>query len=456
MELGRPNRVEWVHNSRSLRDKNLSLIAAAADIFGLNRPWDVIKRKISPASVREFYQFVATLWPPSTDLASLLPGPDSTLRALYLGEYAPEVIIRNVCRFGLYADEIILINPFDNPNMIAEEYNPIVHPEEWIEETLRVLFQLMAMAPWVERGFVTFIPNPGEFDRALLMKTAQLAEERTKNNPITRRDIDESVVKQQAMRKLLACPPDYIERTYREMDPSASDEQVALLVKYVEEERKHDPFLMEGTMDKQPGQFMTMRTGASLEMGLYICQTIGSFPYTNFRYRWNEILSAREQFDPTMETWTPLTKAFQRLDFKFLDRVDAKFAFEIRKEERLGGFRSYLRKVWNAIEGSPDPTKAEALARDFSEELTQSYQDAKKEWSEIDIELLKWVGGGGLVVGAGAAASALATGGLSLALPAAGFAVNSVTQLVISTWKRRNFRRAVPMSAFIDLERKGH
>lgn len=258
------------------------------------------------------------------------------------------------------------------------------------------------------------------------------------------------------MRKLLACPPDYIERTYREMDPSASDEQVALLVKYVEEERKHDPFLMEGTMDKQPGQFMTMRTGASLEMGLYICQTIGSFPYTNFRYRWNEILSAREQFDPTMETWTPLTKAFQRLDFKFLDRVDAKFAFEIRKEERLGGFRSYLRKVWNAIEGSPDPTKAEALARDFSEELTQSYQDAKKEWSEIDIELLKWVGGGGLVVGAGAAASALATGGLSLALPAAGFAVNSVTQLVISTWKRRNFRRAVPMSAFIDLERKGH
>lgn len=166
LELGRPNRVEWVHNSRSLRDKNLSLIAAAADIFGLNRPWDVIKRKISPASVREFYQFVATLWPPSTDLASLLPGPDSTLRALYLGEYAPEVIIRNVCRFGLYADEIILINPFDNPNMIAEEYNPIVHPEEWIEETLRVLFQLMAMAPWVERGFVTFIPNPGEFDRA--------------------------------------------------------------------------------------------------------------------------------------------------------------------------------------------------------------------------------------------------------------------------------------------------
>jgi hypothetical protein len=97
--------------------------------------------------VREFYEFVSKLWPPSTDLVSLLPEPDATLRALYPVEYALEVIIKNVCRFGLYVDEIILINPFDNPNLIAEKYNPIVHPEEWIEETLRMLYQLMAMAP---------------------------------------------------------------------------------------------------------------------------------------------------------------------------------------------------------------------------------------------------------------------------------------------------------------------
>lgn len=384
----------------------------------------------------------------------LLPEPGSALRALYLGEYAPEVIIQNVCRFGLYSDEIILINPFDNPNLIAEKFNPLVHPEEWIEETLKVLYQLMAMAPWVEKGFVTFIPNPGDFDRPLLMKTAQLAEQRTKGTPVTDRDVDESILKQHMMRKLLACPPDYIADTYREMKPAATDEEVAGLIDYVESERKRDPFLMDGTMDKLPAQFMTTRSGASLEMGMYICQAIGAFPYTNYRYRWNEILGAREQFDSTMETWTPLTKAFQNLDFKFLDSVDPNFALEMRTEQRLGGFRSYLRKVWNAVEGSPDPANADALARDFSDELTQSYQDAKKESSEIDIDLLKWVGGGGVIAGAGAAASALTTGGLSLALPTAGFVINSVAQLLQSTMKRRNFRKTVPMSAFIDLERK--
>jgi hypothetical protein len=89
LEQGRSGRADWVRNSQTLRDKNLALIAAAADIFGLSRPWDVIKRKISPASVKEFYQFVADLWPPSTDLSNFLPEPDSRLRALYLGEYAP-------------------------------------------------------------------------------------------------------------------------------------------------------------------------------------------------------------------------------------------------------------------------------------------------------------------------------------------------------------------------------
>lgn len=453
LQEGRPKRIEWICNSNSLRDKNLTLIAGAIEIFGLARAWDVIKKNTSPAQVKEFYEFVADLWPTSTHLPDLLPEPDSTLRALYLGEYAPEVIVQNVCRFGLYADEIFLINPFDNPNIIADKYNPVIHPEEWIEATLRAIYQLRAMTPWVEMGFVRFIPNPGEFDRSLFLETARLAEERFRENPLTKADIEESIVRQQMMRKLLACPPHYVARTYREIHPNASDEQVNNLVAFVEEERKRDPFLMDGTMDKIPAQYMVYKTGANLETGLYICQSIGAFPYTNVSYRWNEILRARDKFDSNMETWTPLTKAFQGLDFKFLDRVNSEFAFKMREEQRLGGFRSYLRKVWNTIGGSPDPTKAGELAREFSDELTQSYAEAKKEWAEIDLDLLKWVGGGGLVAGASAAVTALTTGGLSLALPASGFAINSVTQLVISTMRRRNFRKTVPMSAFIDLER---
>jgi hypothetical protein len=208
-------------------------------------------------------------------------------------------------------------------------------------------------------------------------------------------------------------------------------------------------------MDKMPAQYMASRVGANLETGLYICQATGAFPYTNVRYRWNEILSARDRFDSTSETWTPLTKAFQALDFKFLDHVSPEFAYTMRKEERLSGFRAYLRKVWNTVEGSPEPGQAERLARDFKDELTQSYQQAKKEWADIDLDLLKWFGGGGVVAGATAAVeTAFSNGKLSLALPATGFVLNSVVQLIQAQIKRRNFRKTVPMSAFIDLEKQ--
>ena len=348
-------RMASAEHARTLRQKNITLINAAGDIFGLQtRNWDSVKRKITPAQVREFYEVVARLWPPSTDLLSMLPPPDSTLRALYLGEYAPELILQNVCRFGLYADEIILINPFNNPNLMRDEYNPIVHPEEWMEDTLRTLFQLLAMAPWVDQGFVTFIPNPGEFDRDLLMKTVALAEERLKKNPITDEDVHDSIFREQTLKKFKSSPPDYLARIYREMDPDVSDDQVQDLVKHFEAERLADPFLTGQTMDKMPPQMLANRTGASLEMGLYICRAIGAFPYTNFRFRWKELLGAREQLDPTSEIWTPLTKAFQDLDFKFLDHVDSEFACTMRSEGRLGGFRAYLRKVWTSVSGSPD------------------------------------------------------------------------------------------------------
>ncbi len=200
-----------------------------------------------------------------------------------------------------------------------------------------------------------------------------------------------------------------------------------------------------------PPQLVAAQSGANLEMGLYVCQAIGAFPYTNMRYRWKEILSAREQFDSTAEVWTALTKAFQGLDFKFLDHVSPKFAYAMREEDRLGGFRSYLRKVWQSIDGSPDAAQAARLARDFRDELSESYQTAKKEWDEIDIDLLKYFGGGGVLAAAG---SAFSHGKLSLEIPAAGFVLNSVIQLIQAHLKRRNFRNAVPMSAFIDLDQE--
>ena len=375
-------------SAQTLREKNIALIEAITDIFGLGRAWPKVKASLSVAQVREFYAFIARLWPVDTDLSTLLPKPDSTLRALYLGEYEPEVMLENVFRFCLYADQIVLVNPFDNPNIMADEYNPIHHPDEWKLQTLRLIFHLALLAPWIQAGLVVLVPDPGDFDRQLRVKAWDLAKERLKGWEPSEEDIENTAMKRRAMRMFLLHPRQYMERTLRESNPSICDDEVRQFLDFVERERENDPLLLNETLDRMPAQIMTTRTGGNLETGMYICQATGAFPYTNLKFRWREIMGARQELNSTAQLWSPLTNAFQQLRFKFLDKIDSKFAYSLRHDGRLEGFRSYLRKLWITLGGEPDPTKSEELARDFRDELTQAFNGAKADWDAIDRDLL--------------------------------------------------------------------
>ncbi len=424
----------------------MALLGAVFEIFGLERPWSKVKTGMSDGQVRELYRFVADLWPVDTDPRYIMPAPDSSLRALYLGENEPELMLQNVFRFCLYADQILLINPFDNPNVMAEEFNPIVHPGEWRIQTLRVVYQLRLLAPWIDAGLVVLIPDPGDFNRALRVKTWDLAAARLKGWEPSSEDLDASMMKQRTRRSFLLAPRGYLERMAREANPGISDDEVRRLMDYVERERAEDPLLPNDTLDRMPGQMMAARMGANLEMGMYICQATGAFPYTNVKFRWKEILGAKQDLDATAQIWSPLTQAFQQLTFKFLDNVDSRFAYSIRQEGRLEGFRSYMRKLWAAVGGEPDPSKCEALARDFGDELSGAFKAAQSEWEAIDRELAKWA--------TRFAGTAMAAGVFSPAFAAGGFAVAGLGEIIHAEMKRREFRKTVPMSVFIDLDRR--
>ena len=69
----------------------------------------------------------------------------------------------------------------------------------------------------------------------------------------------------------------------------------------IERDRAADPLLLNDTIDRMPEQNMVTSLGANLEMGLYICQATGSFPYTNVKFRWREILAAKQDLDATAQ-----------------------------------------------------------------------------------------------------------------------------------------------------------
>jgi hypothetical protein len=436
----------------TLYQKNLALLAATKEIFHLEKPWDQVKAGMTDARIRAFYQFIAALWPLYTPIHETIPALESNLRALYLGENLPELMLSHVFRFSLYADQIILTNPFHNPNLIREQYSPLVHPEQWRMETLRVVYQLGMLTPWIVAGIVILMPDPGDFNRPLLMETARMAFARLKNDPITEEDVEDMSTKDRVFREFYLMPPENFAAQLRETNPGISDEEIAKVLEYVKRVRKEDPLLLDTTWDKLPGQMTSVKVGANLEMGLLICQTIGAFPYTNVKFRWREILSVGKELDAKSQVWSPLTHAFQQLNFKFLNNVDSNFVVEMRKEGRLEGFRAYMRKIWNTVGGDIDLSKSEKLALDFRDELSGEYDKAKSEWDAIDRDLMKWAVPA--IAGVVGAVGGFATGQLALSLPSAGFVVQGVNELIQAQMKRKEFRKKTPMSVFIDLNEK--
>ena len=439
------SRDRLAQSARTLVDKNRAILEATKDIFQLDRPWNAVKDGMSDARISAFYQFVVSLWPEGTSADIILPPPDDSLRALYLGENEPEMMLENVFRFSLYADQILLVNPFPNPNTLAEKFNPVVHPGEWRIQTLRTVYQLKMLTPWVESGLVILIPDPGELDRELRTKTWDLAEERLKGFRPTSADIESSMLRNRTRRAFLLAPRSYHERILRTTNPNLTEAFAKQVLDEIERDRVEDPLLPHDTIDRMPDQMMVANMGTNLEMGTYICQATGAFPYTNVKFRWNEILRANGSLDATAQVWSPLTHAFQQLKFKFLNNVDSDFACALREEGRLESFRGYLRKLWRTLGGEPDLSKLEAMARDFRDELTQEYKQAQAEWDAIDRQLLKWA--------VPTLGSAVVTGLISPAI-GSGLVVAGVGELVQSHLKRREFRKKVPMSVFIDLDKK--
>ena len=451
---GRRRRIELVHDAQSLQERTLTLLECTADIFKLTQPWEKVKSGLSDARIREFYRVIAALWPPDLDYQQLLPKPDSTLKALYLGENDPEMMLHNVFRFSLYADQVILVHPFTNPNRMRDQFNPLVHPEEWRVDTLRLVYHLRILLPWIAAGIVVLVPDPGDFDHQLFMKTVGLAKSRfEKQGGIDEAELDELNATKRTQDMFFLAPDNYLVNAANEAIPGITEEEVEGVLKYIKQRRANNPLLPSGTLDTMPGQMSSFSMGTNLEMGLFLCQAMGAFPYTNVRFRWREILSAGDKLGPDAQVWSPLTKAFSQLDFKFLDTVQPEFAVAMREEGRLASFRSYTRRLWKTVGGDLDLTKAEGVARDFSDELKDEYAKAKADWDAIDRDLLKWgvPAFAGLAVGVGG----LVTGHYQVALPGGGFAVKGVSELIQAHLRRKEFRKKTPLSVFLDLEAKG-
>jgi hypothetical protein len=431
----------------TLLERNRALTYAAAEIFGFTRgvDWRDLKRSISDKQVREFYEFQAILCDPAhLKWENLVPAPDGSLRALYLGDIYPSEIERNIVRFGLYADELLIVDPFHNPWVLKPEFNPIDNPHQFKADTIKLLWFLASMEAWIQAGIVRLIPDPSDYLPGLRTQSWKSAKERLRGKGPTADDYarGQEQGRQDFKRSIFSLPEDAFIRAMEKAGAVLDEKTRQAMLDLRRRELDSDPIAIEGGLERG-GQLINMRSGGNLEIAMFVAQATGAFPYTNIPFRWRELTDARDQMTETAKIWSPLTQAFQQLDFRFLDNVQVSFANEIRRDGRLSAFRSFLRKMSNDAARLDTHDAMESFVRDRKDELVGEYKKAQAEWQKIDEDFFKW---------AGAATSSALVAGHFVPHVTVGAAAAVGANLITRYMRQLRFRKANPMSVFVDLE----
>lgn len=422
----------------SIRERNITFFNAVMDILGLNKgkTWEDVRRDITDGQVRDIHGILGCLWPIETNIVDLLPKYDpNVFRALYAGLVDPRIAPRSVAGFSLFADEVLVMNPFTNPACVRPEYRPTDSPGQYRQETLKNVFLLMELAPFIQTGFVNMIPDPCDFNFPLREQIWHLAPERLKGwkpDPKKMGEMDR-LFKEDFERSMMALPDESIKHQMKTLSPEMTDEQIEGALTYVKKKRLKDPLALLQPMatGKGGGEILKSCMSPNLELGLFLAQITGSSIYTDIPHRWFEVTGAVNGVigDPGLSPWEPLEKCLESLNFYFSQ--DPSAVLEMRLGGKLGVFRKVFRKIFMTVQSESDPERIKSLALSLADELREVHQ---KVQGELEVQKDSFFTGEGKI---------------QLRIPMVGFGLNTVHRLLVSHGGM-SYLRSVPMAMFLE------
>lgn len=376
----------------SLLVRNRTLLRAAKEIFGFDkgRDWLDFKKNISGSEIQKFYAVQAQLWHPKTDWLQVTTPSDGKFRALYRGDMRPEVLVKNLIRATLYFDEICIVDPFHNPWHLKPDYNPIKNPDQFKSDTLKLIWLLRWLNPLIEMGFVTLIPEPGDFYPDLRKKIWQLAKSRMAGAKIAPEDFEEGLRsgRDELRRMIFALPDDELLAVCARAGNRLDENEKAAFLAYARREFNNDPFALEQPMTGG-GQLNVFRAGGNLETAMLISRVRRAIIYTTHPPRWQELMSMRDRANEASAAWNRLTLAFNHLEFRFLDGIDAAAAAQIKAERPLAEFRDFLVRFAKAAKELRDPTEITGYVEACVQELPRVHQSVTADLKIIGDSLAR-------------------------------------------------------------------
>ncbi len=414
------------------------------------------KSAFSARAVREIHEAALEAWPPHTDIVSTLAAAGTDVSGLYIGDYGPEYISRGLVRHSIYANKILVVDPFVYPTSVRDEYNPILNPEQYRNQTLKNANLYFSLVPWIEAGIVEVIRTPADFDPKLNWESLHRQQRKFEENEelkeaaqVSGEELISRHREQQMLQFFLSAPDSYIRKVFEQSDFDKRGVTTDQLFAYINQKRESDPNFLE-PLDGQhkSSQLHMVTTGANYEIAKLTATITGSYLVTDLHVKWKEIELDRAQHSAENKAWAPFAKAVQNVRLKYFNELSLEHALLLRRHGRLEGLRTFLHRVWRSACGKDPFDEANAVV--LGNELTDEIRKAEAEWKQIDRDLLKIVGGE-VVAGLLAAGPLIASGHAGFL--AAASVVAGAAPLTWSTMRRRSFMDMFPAALFIGISK---
>lgn len=291
---GKPIKSRPTWDVYSIRERNIALYRGIYDILGFNdgKNWDDVRRELSNEQIVDIHQLYWALWPIETDIFSLLPKPDETLRIVYTGTLDSRTIFLPLAVTPFF-DEVIIQHPFVHPKAVRPKFSPIENPHQYKYQTLNNILFFMSLEPFIHSGVVNFIPNPCVFDNYLQHQMMDMATARRGDSEINQEEKDRmmELAKDDFARTMKGLPEEQLKKQFAESDQDLSPEEIDDVVRYMKRMNENDPLaLLQEDLYSEGGQLQTHSMAPNFEMALFMAQTTGSAILTDSKTRWEELI----------------------------------------------------------------------------------------------------------------------------------------------------------------------
>jgi hypothetical protein len=435
----------------TLHGKNMWFLGGLMEALQLNGPaksFGNFKRAFTPTAVAKIYQLSADLWPDLEDFKRVMSpesvGPTS---ALFTGNYEASSLQKILARHSLYSDHIYLVDPFLDYRRVAEQFNPIVHPEEHRGNAIKFSRLWLDLAPWIQARLVHFVRPLTDFVPGLNAEVLAIQRSRIESNANLKAALDAEV--KAAMNKddaasggmteyhVLSHPDEFFRDTFRK-NPSPLFKNEDEFLSYICGRRENHPFYVD-FLPGQKADFIHETSGANYELAKRMCELTGSHIITDRKFRWAEIEFDRKESGIDESAWTPFAKAMQNANLKVLEGISLEDALRLRSENRLESLRLFLRRVWKKAREPNDFDASNATS--LAAELDDQIKMAREEWAKIDRDLMTWMGT--------AAAGLVATSFVGF-MPAASVGVVGGAAAILRAGRSRaDFKERFPAGFFL-------